>query len=940
MRPLQLTMSGFGPYAKVTEIDFERIGKQGLFLITGDTGAGKTTIFDGITFALYGEASGEVRDSAMFRSKYAKDDVPTFVKLTFLYKGKKYTVKRNPEYLRKKERGDGYTSQKAEAELIYPDDRPPVTKTKEVTKAVTELLGLDYSQFTQIAMIAQGDFQKLLLAGTAQRSEIFRKIFRTGIYRDLQVKLREAERSAWKEYDRIKSSIVQYLDSVMFLPAFEETEEYDQLKAGKYQGQTERALAILALAIESTEKELEQFSLEAEKIRSQIEGEIKLLSKAEQEAALQANLEKSRKQLAQVMEYETVIREEAENSEAWKKELTELERQIQREEEQLQVLDHYLKVRKQCEAEKTGFGLLKTRQDKWEEELLSKTAGQERLKEVPVLLLNSQAELNMLEQERNQLNKFALQLKRLKQMGEETKEARQRYLSVVKVRDEKRQEYQQMEQLFFDAQAGVLAQRLEEGMPCPVCGSLEHPKPAASSAHIPDEKRLKEEKEKLTRLEGEVGRASSDAKNKGEQLQETASLLEEELTSFFEQEKEKGQEEKGSITSFKNPDAQMAVADKWRMLLGERWDGIKGLREELIRKIDTLKKEEQRLEALSKEIPKLTKQLEEIRMECQKKEKEISLLEGTLTAITQNMDETLKEEGDGRFRKQMADHVRRKKELERNIQTAFERQQKWVKQKEALSATVLTLEEQLTNQSGLVPEEIRERKTFLEKKEQEITLEIKQFYAIQKNNRTIYDNVKKRQKEVEEAEHRYVLMKNLADTAGGTLTGKQKVELETYIQMAFLDRILRRANVRLLTMSGGQYELKRQEEGGNKKEKAGLELDVIDHYNGTLRSVKTLSGGESFKASLSLALGLSDEIQARAGGIQLDAMFIDEGFGSLDDESLSQAMKALTSLADGNRMVGIISHVAELKEKIENKIIITKSRNVEEIGSKVSLITI
>ncbi len=491
MRPLQLTMSGFGPYAKMTEIDFERIGKQGLFLITGDTGAGKTTIFDGITFALYGEASGEVRDSAMFRSKYAKDDVPTFVKLTFLYKGKKYTVKRNPEYLRKKERGDGYTSQKAEAELIYPDDRPPVTKTKEVTKAVTELLGLDYSQFTQIAMIAQGDFQKLLLAGTAQRSEIFRKIFRTGIYRDLQVKLREAERSAWKEYDRIKSSIVQYLDSVMFLPAFEETEEYDQLKAGKYQGQTERALAILALAIESTEKELEQFSLEAEKIRSQIEGEIKLLSKAEQEAALQANLEKSRKQLAQVMEYETVIREEAENSEAWKKELTELERQIQREEEQLQVLDHYLKVRKQCEAEKTGFGLLKTRQDKWEEELLSKAAGQGRLKEVPVLLLNSQAELNMLEQERNQLNKFALQLKRLKQMGEETKEARQRYLSVVKVRDEKRQEYQQMEQFFFDAQAGVLAQRLEEGMPCPVCGSLEHPKPAASSAHIPNDKRLK-----------------------------------------------------------------------------------------------------------------------------------------------------------------------------------------------------------------------------------------------------------------------------------------------------------------------------------------------------------------------------------------------------------------------------------------------------------------
>jgi len=216
----------------------------------------------------------------------------------------------------------------------------------------------------------------------------------------------------------------------------------------------------------------------------------------------------------------------------------------------------------------------------------------------------------------------------------------------------------------------------------------------------------------------------------------------------------------------------------------------------------------------------------------------------------------------------------------------------------------------------------------------------RRLYADNKTNQGILDHVVKRKVEVERAEHRYIWLKNLADTAGGTLAGKQKVELETYIQMTFLDRILRRANLRLLTMSGGQYELKRQEDGGNRREKAGLELDVVDHYNGTIRSVKTLSGGEGFKASLSLALGLSDEIQASAGGIQLDAMFIDEGFGSLDDESLSQAMKALTSLADGNRMVGIISHVAELKEKIENKIIVTKSRNVEQIGSKVSVITV
>lgn len=934
MRPLQLTMSGFGPYADVAEIDFERIGKQGLFLITGDTGAGKTTIFDAITFALYGEASGEVRDAAMFRSKYAKEDVPTYVKLTFLYKGKVYSVKRNPEYLRKKERGEGYTSQKAEAELIFPDDRMPVTKTKEVTKAVTELLGLDYSQFTQIAMIAQGDFQKLLLAGTAQRSEIFRKIFRTGIYRDIQLKLKEAERSAWKEYDRIKSSIVQYLDGVLLPASFELTEEYERLKTAKYQGQAERALEILAAAIQSSEEELKHLAEEEKQIRIQTEQEIKLLSKVEQEVILKENLKRNKRQLEEIDASEILIIEETARSEEWKKERTELEALILREEEQLKALEHCLTVRKQYETGKAGLALLKNKKLKLEEEFSFKTAKQETLKNVPVTLANCKAETERLEQERSVLNRFALQLKRMKQMAEETEEARNRYLSVVKLRDEARIKYQDMEQNFFDAQAGVLAQRLREGMACPVCGSVEHPKPAEIPAYVPDEKTLKEEKDRLTRLEGDVGRLSSDARNKGEQLNEAACLLQEELTSFFKS-------NMGiSFDPAESMDEKRKKTDQWRFLLNQKWDGMKDMRDELFRKLDILKKEEEQLASLDVELPKIAEQLDSDRKEYQEQERKLSLMEGQLTTLLENLDESLKGEDCSKFREQMYSHMARKKDLEREIEKAFKKQQQWIKQKESLSSAVLTLEKQLSDQSGLLPEEIRERTNQLKLKEKKLTSVIRQLYVVQKNNKTIFNNVTKRQKEVEQAEHRYTWMKNLADTAGGNLAGKQKVELETYIQMAFLDRILRRANIRLLTMSSGQYELKRQEEGGNKKEKAGLDLDVVDHYNGTVRSVKTLSGGESFKASLSLALGLSDEIQARAGGIQLDAMFIDEGFGSLDDESLSQAMKALTNLADGDRIVGIISHVAELKEKIENKIIVTKSRNIEQIGSKVSVITV
>ena len=191
---------------------------------------------------------------------------------------------------------------------------------------------------------------------------------------------------------------------------------------------------------------------------------------------------------------------------------------------------------------------------------------------------------------------------------------------------------------------------------------------------------------------------------------------------------------------------------------------------------------------------------------------------------------------------------------------------------------------------------------------------------------------------MEQTEKEYVWIHSLADTAGGTLNGKSKVELETYVQMAYFDRILRRANLRLMTMSSGQYEMKRRESADNKKDKSGLELNVIDHYNGSERSVKTLSGGETFQASLSLALGLSDEIQSMAGGIQMDAMFVDEGFGSLDEDALNQAVKALGNLAEGKKLVGIISHVSELKDWIDKKIVITKNRSGERVGSSITVV--
>ena len=277
MKPKKLTISAFGPYADRMDLDFTQLGGGGLYLITGDTGAGKTTIFDAITFALYGEASGEIRKGEMFRSKYAKPEVRTFVELTFTYRGKDYTVKRNPEYLRPKDRGQGMTTEKANAELIFPDERQTVTKSTEVTKAVTQLLGLDQRQFRQIAMIAQGDFQKLLLAGTADRSEIFRKMFHTEIYQELQNRLRDAAKARWKTYDEKKRSISQYLEGIVCPEDAVFQKELAKRKKEKFDGEVMRGMELLALCIEMDQERLSRLEEERSALGTQMEQQNRLL---------------------------------------------------------------------------------------------------------------------------------------------------------------------------------------------------------------------------------------------------------------------------------------------------------------------------------------------------------------------------------------------------------------------------------------------------------------------------------------------------------------------------------------------------------------------------------------------------------------------------------------------------------------------------------------
>ena len=396
MKPKKLVISAFGPYADRIELDFDRLG-GGLYLITGDTGAGKTTIFDAITFALYGEASGEIRKGEMFRSKYAKPEVRTFVELTFTYQGKDYTVKRNPEYLRPKDRGQGMTMEKANAELIFPDERQPVTKTSEVTKKVTELLGLDQRQFRQIAMIAQGDFQKLLLTGTADRSEIFRKMFHTEIYQELQKRLREAAKECWKIYDEKKRSISQYLENVVCPEEAEWKTEFDRLKKNKFDGQVMRGMELLARCIEWDDEKLKALQDEQSTLNEEIEKKNQLLGKIKERQTRQKEKEQKEKEWETLLPKEEEKKKRSEQAEKEAEICKQLEEQIREEKVCLELLrkvqqeqSAMTQLQKELQAATEAKEQLQTEQERAKKVLEQKKAREERLSDAEVKLARTE----------------------------------------------------------------------------------------------------------------------------------------------------------------------------------------------------------------------------------------------------------------------------------------------------------------------------------------------------------------------------------------------------------------------------------------------------------------------------------------------------------------------------------------------------------------------
>lgn len=912
MRPIQLTLSAFGPYAGETTLDFDKLGASGLYLITGDTGAGKTTIFDGITYALYGEASGDERDATMFRSKYAAPETPTFVELTFAYGGKEYTVKRNPEYERPKDRGEGMTTQKADAELHYPDGRV-VSKKKDVDKALVEIMGIDRDQFTKIAMIAQGDFLKLLLASTEERKAIFQKIFRTECYRALQEKLKSETIALQVKHKELRNSIRQYVGGIVC----EESDPlYLQVKRAKEEViPTEDTVALLkALILRDGETET-ALSKESEELDVELQQVTARLSKADIWDQARATKEASAAALTQALAQLEVLKENLTAEEEKKPQVSELTDRIAR-------IDAEQTEYQELDGAKTKAATLATDLQGHQDALASKETAREALKktvealkeerkgleDADRIMADLDAKKTALTAKQTALQSILTDLEALDKLKKKLDKEQKACEMALDAHRTANETYAKQFDLYISEQAGILAERLEADKPCPVCGSLTHPAPAAKAEGAPTKEEMDgyQEATESARKKAETA-ASTVAATKGKIEEKEAALL-----ASLAKELDHGTLEDASTRTKSELTAVMDRIDGYDGEIG-RQEGRITRRGEID---EILPAKESSRDTLDREIRALSETV------VQEKATQAAMTD-RIAVLT----EKLCFESEEASRKVRAGLVKEKKTLTDAYDAAVKAvtDQNTVITK--LNAAITEAENILKNTEEVDTAADRDRQDAITNRQKEIKEQSKTVHSRQNANRHALEEIEKNEREIVELETRLTWVKALSDTANGTVYGKDKIMLETYIQMTYFDRIIARANTRFMVMSGGQYELKRRKEADDKRSQTGLELDVIDHYNGTERSVKTLSGGESFKASLSLALGLSDEIQSSAGGIRLDTMFVDEGFGSLDEESLDQAIRALLTLTEGNRLVGIISHVAELKERIDRQIVVTKEKS-------------
>lgn len=1043
MRPVKLTMCAFGPYAGRVEIPLADFGSSGLFLITGDTGAGKTTIFDAISFALYGEASGANRESSMLRSDFAAPDAVTVVELEFFYRGQPYRVERSPRYERTKKSGKGTTLANASATLTLPDGKV-VSGYSAVNEEIKGIIGIDRNQFTHIAMIAQGDFLRLLLANTDERGKIFRKVFDTEVYQRFQNELKNQANNLKNQYEDLRKSILQFTGEISCPSDHRVYTELEKLKQENNIHALDQFMMCLDLLLQDDRQASQTEDQQHKQLQTEIDRLNQAIATAAANNALLDKLEQSRRQLSQLELRETDFEDKsrclvaAESAlyhvkpvddamagiRATVNDLTgrisKQEHQIAENADQLVRLEESLQYEKSREPERESLTAeivtlqntlpvyhvldkdqeeIKRLNDLLENKQATLQGMKERLEETGVAEKRLKTALEGCQQVEVELEKAKAQQNEWTRRHGELKSLEQsladwsqdhRELTLVQAQFEEALKesnaltavYEEMERAFLYEQAGILAARLEDGLPCPVCGSTQHPCRAVTPQSAPSESELESARQQANAARSQtdkISRQASDWNGRIMVMQET--ILKSALallggvawgdiparlrfeTHQAQQELDKScarvdgldkqanekvlwqDELKATVEAMAalNVEAgqlQRAVNEE-KNALSLRQDRYENTRSRL--KFSSQAEADCHVQLLTSRLNSNKQALQEAQLyfdQCQAaivKGRTIldQLTAGLITAqgdlerAEKDLAQVLQERGFSN-----RDHYQQSRMPEAEIKILRAEIDEF---KDLIKATRLEHSNLISDTRGLVPTEtatLEEQKSTLEETRAACQERQRVVYARLTANTRVLERIKERQQEMSSTEQDYQRLATLSDTANGSLPGRPKLAFEQYVQATYFDQVIAEANKRFAYMTGGRFVLMRREVPGNLRSQTGLELDVIDNYTGKSRSVKTLSGGESFKASLALALGLSDMIQRSAGGIQLDTMFVDEGFGALDPESSEQAIEVLLSLTSGSRLVGIISHVGELRERIDKKLVVQKSVT----GSSVNMV--
>lgn len=920
MKPLKLTMSAFGSYAGKNVIDFTG-QQQGIFLITGDTGAGKTTIFDAITYALYNQTSGGERNGNMMRSQYAQPETETYVELEFLYRGQTYRVRRNPDYKITKTLKNGKIREQKvphSVELTLPDGTVFPEKKNATDAKIIEILGLTADQFSQIVMIAQGDFLKLLYTKSDERKMIFSKLFRTDIYWKIQENLRRKSMEMDERIQENDRAFEQEKSRIMPLPESEELplDELverlrERLKDALKEQNFRRAnveelnkkitkyeeinkLFVSLEKIRQNGKELEARQVESKERRQQIENARKadkVLVAEQQNLRQQQAVEQSVQAIAKM---EETLTNNQEMFETLKTQLQEVEAEQKREAADIQ---------KKMLALEQSFPSYEALQNARSEEQQAKKVWEDLGKTSEESFHKKEAGIAALKEQQKQQEQVVEQTK---------KNWEQTSLSA----SESAKHYEHMYEAFLKEQAGILAENLSAGCPCPVCGSTVHPDPAKLSDHAVTE--LEVEQAKKTRAAAEEKRDLAYAAFEAEKTekQKLAQAVEKEEADFV---------------------LAQTIVKQQRKEAEQNYVSLQKIAEQIREKLVYPS-----LAEAKKQYAAMQKALEAAEQEIAKKRQKVSELAEAMNTLK---GQKLAEEENQKTAKKLA--VKTEKEyaklleksgfvseetyhlaiLPERSRSKLEREEKeYESQCLRQQSEQKLLEKQVSGKTYTDTTELNEQLKAEKQALKEAEKTYMELHTAYENDRSVLQNCAVYLEKGKKLESEDQIIKSLSKTANGRLSGSAKIDFETYIQRQYFKQIIHEANKRLLTMSNHQFILKLKEEANTgRKTNEGLDLSVYSLVTDSERDVKTLSGGESFLAALAMALGLSDIVERSAGAIHPDMMFIDEGFGSLDAQSRQQAIEVLAELAGDSRMVGIISHVTELKEQIDRKLVVSRT---------------